>query len=337
MSSRIRVRSPLLLLALAALLLAAQSLTPVTLRAAAPTLLFDDEFDGSTLNGNKWVPTYWWGDNGCTIDTNNELEWYLPDDALVTAGLLRLRAEKRTVKASNGKTYNYTSGVVTTGRSSSSLGTPPKFEFQYGYTEIRAKMPKGKGLWPAFWLLSCDQNWPPEIDVMEIIADQPNVDNMTLHYLTGGGSEASSGGEWAGPDFSAGWHTFGLDWQPNAVIWYVDGVERRRDTDPTHIPAESMYLLLNLAVGGDWPGAPDAATVFPAYYDIDYVRVWSGRPADSGGSPTPTVTATPTRSATPVPTATATPTRSATPAPTATRSAPPGNRRVYLPLIPSHG
>jgi beta-glucanase (GH16 family) len=321
------MKLPLLMLLLAVMSLFLQALVPATLEAqppsAAPSLIFDDEFDGSTLNANKWVPTYWWGDNGCTIATNNELEWYLPDDVLVTNGTLRLRAQKRTVIGSDGKTYHYTSGVVTTGRASSSLPTPTKFEFKYGYTEVRAWVPKGKGLWPAFWLLSSDQDWPPEIDVTEIIGDQPNITNMTIHYLTGGGTEASSGGEWAGPDFSAGWHTFGMDWQPGAVIWYVDGVERRRDTTVSHIPAESMYLLLNLAVGGDWPGAPDASTVFPAYFDVDYVRVWNSRPTDgSVGTPVATRAATPTA------------TRSATPTATATRRAPtPGNHRTYLPNI----
>ncbi len=89
-----------------------------------------------------------------------------------------------------------------------------------------------------------------------------------------------------------------MDWQPSAIVWYVDGVEHYRYTNASHIPAENMYLLLNLAVGGDWPGTPNSSTVFPAVFEVDYARVWSSRPADGGVVPTataiPRVTATPT-------------------------------------------
>jgi beta-glucanase (GH16 family) len=331
--------SSLWTLALMALLLAGQGLFPANLQAqppaAAPTLLFDDEFDGSSLDAAKWVPTYWWGS---TIDTNNELEWYTPNNVSVSNGTLKLTALKQTVSG-GGSTYNYTSGVITTGRNSSNVSAPTKFEFQYGYAEMRAKVPKGKGLWPAFWTLSCDQNWPPEIDITEIIGDAITNNNMTLHYSNSDGSEASSGGEWLGPDFSAGWHTYGVDWQPNAIVWYVDGVEHYRYSGAANIPAEKMYLLLNLAVGGDWPGSPDSSTVFPATFEVDYVRVWNSRPTDSGT--TPTVTATPTRTLTATPTRTATPTQTrpaTTATPTHTSTATPtraaaGNRKTYLPFI----
>jgi beta-glucanase (GH16 family) len=359
MASKSKIRPSLWMLALIALLLALQGLAPANLHAqppaAAPTLLFDDEFDGSTLDANKWVPTYWFGN---TIDTNNELEWYLPNNVSVSNGTLKLTALKQTVNG-GGKTYNYTSGVITTGRNSSDVSKAPKFEFQYGYAEMRAKVPKGKGLWPAFWTLSCDQNWPPEIDVTEIIGDQPTVNNMTLHYSNSDGSDASSGGEWSGPDLSAGWHTYGVDWEPSAIVWYVDGVEHYRYSTAANIPAEKMYLLLNMAIGGDWPGSPDGSTVFPATFEVDYVHVWSSRPTGSATPPAatatptrtptrPAATATPTRTLVP-PTATATPTRTPTrpaatatptrtptrPAATATPPRTPGprNRRSYLPFV----
>jgi hypothetical protein len=98
---------------------------------------------------------------------------------------------------------------------------------------------------------------------------------MHFHHLTEDGSRKSYGETWTGPDFSADWHTFAVDWRPDAVVWYVDGKERWRYTDPAHIPTKPMYLILNLAVGGAWPGSPDASTSFPSYFDIDYVRVWS--------------------------------------------------------------
>ena len=258
--------------------------TPVpsaTATQPARTLLFADEFDGASLDGNKWSTCYWWSapDNGCTIGSNAELEWYQPSGALVSDGTLKLRAERRTVVAQpSGKTYDYTSGMVTTGGIEHVRA--PQFAFTYGYAEARVKVPAGRGLWPAFWLLPKDglpnssPDSRPEIDVVEIIGDKPAEANFNFHYRTASGATGDRGSEWVGPDFSAGWHTFAIDWHPGAIVWYVDGVERWRFADAANVPAEPMYLLLNLAVGGTWPGSPDASTAFPADYQVDYVRVW---------------------------------------------------------------
>jgi beta-glucanase (GH16 family) len=243
--------------------------------------LFSDDFDGAALDETKWHTHYWWADDqdGCSIVPNGELEWYLPDDVLVENGFLRLRAQERTVTNSEGVTYNYTSGMVATGRECWADPEPEKFAFQYGYAEMRGRVPSGQGLWPAFWLLPGSQEWPPEIDVLEILGHEPETVYMTVHYLNDSGEHQPSGWYYTGPDFSAGWHTFGMEWRPDAIIWYIDGVERRRYTDPAFIPHEPMYLILNLAVGGDWPGPPDDSTVFPSYFEVDWVKVWS--PASS--------------------------------------------------------
>ena len=107
---------------------------------------------------------------------------------------------------------------------------------------------------------------------MEIIGQEPDTLHMHVHFLDSDGNLVSEGSDWIGPDFSADWHTFAVDWQPDVIIWYVDGIERWRYTG--NIQARPMYLLANLAVGGDWPGAPDDSTPFPSYYEIDYIRVW---------------------------------------------------------------
>jgi beta-glucanase (GH16 family) len=112
---------------------------------------------------------------------------------------------------------------------------------------------------------------------MEILGESTNVNRMHFHYAGPGGTEEDSGFDWWGPDFPARWHTFAVDWKPDAIVWYVDGVERRRFTDASVIPNEPMYLLLSLAVGGDWPGPPDSTTPFPSSMKIDYVRVWQQR------------------------------------------------------------
>ncbi|HEY3993382.1 MAG TPA: glycoside hydrolase family 16 protein [Ktedonobacteraceae bacterium] len=238
-------------------------------------MIFHDEFDGNSLDTSKWTTCYFnfkVGNNGCDHD-QNERELYQPDNVSVSNGILTLSAEKKTVNAANGQTYDYTSGMITTGPTSGSSNNT-RFSFKYGYMEMRAKVPSGQGLWPAFWTLPTNLSWPPEIDVFEILGNAPNVINMHYHYPDGTDGGGDTGTSWTGPDFSAGWHTYAVDWEPNAITWYVDGIKRRTYTDASEITSKQMYLLANLAVGGDWPGDPDASTHFPALYQIDYIRVW---------------------------------------------------------------
>ncbi len=247
--------------------------TPIG-QSGAWHLIFSDEFNAPAFDPARWTTCYWWNKRGCTIVTNQEMEWYQPGQVQVVDGMLQLRADHGLVVASNGHTYRYLSGMISSGRATSDTSHPARFAFTYGFAEMRAKIPAGQGLWPAFWLLPADHNSRPEIDVMEITGDAPHTVHLRFHYLTASGEREDIGGEWTGPDFSADWHTFAIAWTQEALIWYVDGVERWRFTDRAAIPAEPMYLLANLAVGGDWPGAPDAATKFPADYQIDYIRVW---------------------------------------------------------------
>lgn len=235
-------------------------------------LIFQDEFNANTLDQTHWTICYWWNDNGCTNNGNHESEWYTPDNVLLQDGFLRLRASKQSVEASDGKTYPYTSGIVTTGPATST--GQPGFDFQTGYAEIRARLPHGTGLWPAFWLLPTNTSVKREIDVMELLGDTPKTVRMHIHYFNTRGVEFGPGTSWTGPDFSADWHVFAIDWRSDRIIWLVDGVERWRYTNVRYVPATPMYLLLNLAVGGDWPGPPNSHTVFPSYFDIDYIRVW---------------------------------------------------------------
>lgn len=238
-------------------------------------LVFADEFDGGVLGTSKWNTCYpWVEDGGCTNSGNHEQEWYQPDDVLVENGNLRLRAQDRSVKEG----FPYTSGMVTTHK---------KFSFQYGYVEARFKVPAGQGMWPALWLLPENERWPPEIDIHEVLGHQPSTIHTTLHYTTDGANHYSSGSSWKGPDFSFEYHTVGLLWEPHLIAWTIDGIERYAVT--ANIPQEPFYLLANLAVGGDWPGSPNTATVFPAYYDIDYIRVYENASyMELAAGPTPT-------------------------------------------------
>jgi beta-glucanase (GH16 family) len=238
------------------------------------SLVFHDEFNGDHLDTSLWVTCYWWDKDGCTNLGNRELEWYQPGNVIVQNGVLKLEARKESIRASDGRTYPYTSGMVTTGRSVYEQSGRLGFAFQYGYVEVRARIPKGKGLWPAIWLLPTTHESRPEIDIMEVLGHETTVVHMNMHYQRPGGGRGRTAGSWTTWDLSTSWHTYAVEWRPDAVIWYIDGKPRRAVTDTSIIPATPMYLILNLAVGGNWPGAPNDATPFPSSFQIDYVRIW---------------------------------------------------------------
>ena len=227
------------------------------------TMLWHDEFDGSALDP-VWRTTQYW-DNTRTIVGQGELEAYDASAVSVGGGMLSLTARKEEKYAGTP----YVSGLVQTGGYDGVSGEPT-FNFKYGYMEVRAKIPKGQGIWPAIWMMPASYNdGNGELDVLEVIGSEPNVANFSLHRSGGHNTDT-----WTGPDFSQDFHTYGVDWQPDHVSWYVDGVERARMTDPALICPEASYPILNVAVGGDWPGAPDSTTAFPATMQVDYVRVW---------------------------------------------------------------
>jgi beta-glucanase (GH16 family) len=236
--------------------------------------IFADSFTGTRLDRNKWTTCYWWDEGGCTNLGNRELQWYQPGNVTVVDGHVRLRAQRQRVVGINDTAFPYTSGMITTGPARYRAPEGAKFDFQYGYAEMRAWVPRGKGLWPAFWLLPSSYNSTPEIDVMEVLGQAPHVLQMHFHYRDKNRSLFSVGNGATVGDLSTGWHIYGVDWQPDRIIWYLDGKEQWRYENKAAIPREPMYLLVNLAVGGEWPGAPNNATQFPADYLIDYVRVW---------------------------------------------------------------
>lgn len=257
---------------------------PVTTTTALPPpiadpalrLVFADEFDGEALDRTKWETCYPYGEVSCTNAGNNELQLYVPDGVSVRDGKLRLTASEpaRPVANERGQSFQYMSGMVTTGPEATNGDSPPKFKFQYGYAEARVKVPKGKGLWPAFWLLPTEDPWPPEIDILEVLGDDVATAHFALHWEKATDKTDDDQKQFSADDvdLSADFHTFGADWQPDSVTWYRDGVEVASYTE--HIPQEPMYALLNLAVGGTFPGDPNASTPFPSTYEVDWVRIW---------------------------------------------------------------
>jgi beta-glucanase (GH16 family) len=142
--------------------------------------------------------------------------------------------------------------------------------FTYGRFEVRAKLPTGQGMWPAHWLWS--HHTAPEIDIMEMLGDNPRKIYMTYHYGNARGTRRSTSSSLYGPDRSKGYHRYALEWYPGECRWFVDDVEVYRT--PMIQPAEPLALVIDTFVGGNWPGAPDETTTFPQYHDVDYARVW---------------------------------------------------------------
>ncbi len=221
-------------------------------------LIFDDEFNGSSLDQTKWNVR-----DEASVG-NHELEYYTPDDVSVSGGALVLKSEHRSY---GGR--QYTSGAVDT------LG---KFSFTYGKVVIRAKMPQGgQGIWPALWLVDNSTGTQPnEIDILEQ-KNQSNIARMFAHYGPKQGVDLIhyfACSPYSNPDFSASYHVFSVEWGPRGnITWSIDGEQRCHQTIPGYFD-KPMHIILNTAVGGDWPGNPDASTPFPQYFFIDYVRVY---------------------------------------------------------------
>ena len=194
----------------------------------------------------------------------DEIEQYIDcamgefDPFSVDEGVLEITAQPTSIGVGTGvESYPYVSGLIS---------TQPSFSQTYGYFEMRAELPQGKGLWPAFWMLPKDDSWPPELDVVESIGDPSHV------YMTAHSSHGKSFGAEARITPYA-FHTFAVSWDPRDLIWYIDGGEAGRVPTPEDMH-KPMYMLANLAVGGNWPGAPDASTRYPAKLMIDYIRAY---------------------------------------------------------------
>jgi hypothetical protein len=156
----------------------------------------------------------------------------------------------------------YTSGRIETGG---------KFSQAFGRFEVRAKLPKTQGLWPAHWLLPSSNAWPPEIDIMEYLGHDVNTVYFTNHWGTSASPQHQTS-FFDGTDFSAGFHDYAVDWFPDRMDFFVDGVKRATHT--SNVPQTPFFFILNTAVGGLWPGYPDATTVFPQLHEVEWVRVY---------------------------------------------------------------
>jgi len=238
---------------------------------AGYTLAWSDEFTAAALNQNFW--NYELGD-GCPNVCgwgNNELQWYTAGDNLYMQDgmmIIEARAESR-----GGK--NYTSTRIT---------TQNKKTFTFGRVDIRAKVPKGKGIWPAAWMLGSSistVSWPKcgEIDILEVLGQEPNKVYQTLHYGPGPGSLQKSRSKISTSAYSDGFHLYSLLWEQDKIQLLVDNEQllefTKAEIGGTAYPFnDPFFFIFNIAVGGNWPGSPDASTQFPAWMMVDYVRVF---------------------------------------------------------------
>jgi beta-glucanase (GH16 family) len=239
---------------------------------------FDDEFD-RPLDKAVWTPK---GLSNVTVEkrtlpSNGELELYVDPQ-------FQGRAPKplglETVRTRNGKLeitavptppalkeavwgYPYLSGEITTQSS---------FSQTYGYYEIRAKIPKGKGYWPGFWMLLEQGGWPPEIDILEALGREPNVLYTSVHSPDPKGQKINIKRNITA-DLSAAYHIYGMRWDAKLIRFYLDNREIYWAPTPKELH-QPCFLLLNLAVGGGWAQTPDNTTKFPGTYFVDWVRVY---------------------------------------------------------------
>lgn len=232
--------------------------------------VFSDDFSGPTLNGADWTTCYDWNKGGCTNAGNHEQEWYRPSQVSQADGALTLTADRRTTQGSDGNGYPWASGMVSTGRDSWN-GTP-RHAFTYGYYAAAIQAPRdAAGFFPAFWLIpAASHGTPPELDVAEFINSNQHVD-MNLHWRTADGNDVHVGQTSSPADFAAGYHVFAMDWEPDAVTWYIDGVQRFQVTRTSDIPKVAMELVINLAVGFQESPPP---SVDSARLHVDWVEVW---------------------------------------------------------------
>jgi len=241
---------------------------------AAGRMTFDDElttFVSSPDGSTGWMTTFpYGGESARTLPGNHEAEYYSDSSVgvnpfSVTNGVLSIVAAPA-APGSNPYNLPYTSGLMTTFGSFSQL---------YGVFKVRAKLPAGQGLWPAFWLLPASNIYTSELDVFEVLGQVPT----TLYATTHG----STGGVWSSDfqtlqvaDTSDHFHVYSVDWEPLTTSFSIDGHVIATAMTPGSMNTP-MYMLLNLAVGGagSWPGPPDASTPFPATMFIDWVRAFT--------------------------------------------------------------
>lgn len=236
-------------------------------------LVWADEFDGTSLDTQKWGYEIGTGCPQLCGWGNGELQYYTNEEGNVKLedGNLIITAKEQSIEDSD-----YTSGRILTRDLAS---------FASGRIEASIKLPEGQGLWPAFWMLPQEKvygGWPlsGEIDIMEMLGQEPNVTHGTIHYGGQWPFNMFQGNSYYSPSsLTTGFHTYAVEWNESGIYWYIDDVLYSSKT-PDNLGGmpwrfdQNFYIILNVAVGGYWPGYPDASTQFPQTMEVEFVRVY---------------------------------------------------------------
>lgn len=239
-------------------------------------LVFSDDFDGSQLDSSKWNTAYQWGpdlvindEKQYYVDTQNKPEFGY-DPFQFDGDVLTITADKTPADLlASADDQPYLSGALT---------TAGKFKLTYGYIEARIRLPRGNGVWPAFWMLSSEyEKLKPQLFIMEHDGGRPNSVFLNYNYHDAD-DNLRSPGQWevAVEGLADSFHTVGLEWSPEELLYYIDGVPRYRIIG-SNVSNQDMYLIVNLAMGGVWTGDVGETTVLPAEYKIDYIRAYRRR------------------------------------------------------------
>lgn len=232
------------------------------------SLTWEEDFNGASLNLNNWSYEIGTGSNGWG---NNELQYYREENTSLQDGHLVITAKKESVGSSE-----YTS---------SRLVTMNKHNFRYGRIDVRAALPRGQGIWPAVWMLGTNfpsVGWPAsgEIDIMEMVGGngRENTVHGTVHWQNQG-QHAEFGGSKtrASGTYSDEFHVYSIIWTENQIRWLVNDEQYHAiDTSPDELDEfrKPFFFIVNLAVGGNWPGSPNNSTTFPQHLIVDYIRVF---------------------------------------------------------------
>lgn len=249
---------------------------------------FSEEFEGSDYDHGKLTPCFDWNyDGACTSSFNNGKETYRPEQVQVRGGIAILTAEPLAAPEPNDACFQgictYKAGLLSTARPDVESGQY-LFPFTYGYVESRMKFPGESGFFTAFWMVPADPsfNYRSEIDIMEVLGGQPETINMNYSY--NGRTESYSVN--AGPedngacgvrDYSDEWVRYGVDWQPDYIAWYINGVECGRFTDSGRIENGPMQLILHMMIDNDWEREADSILTDQTRVgrlEVDYIRVY---------------------------------------------------------------
>jgi beta-glucanase (GH16 family) len=256
------------------------------------TLGFDVKFSGTSLDTTKLTPCFDWNYGECTSSFNEGKEHYLPSQVQLSNGVAHLVAEPLNPPYRDSACYNgactYKSGLLSTARPDQS--SPYLYPFTYGYVESRLKLPTTPGMFTAFWMLPTNPNYQynTEIDILENLGGKPDVIYQSYHYDNRNSSykvndvSHDTNGNCPKLDYSADFHTYAVDWEPDHVAFYIDRIEcgRFTATEPGQIQNEPMQIILSLGVDDSWPRA--ANLVLPSqtvtdHVDVDYLRVWQAK------------------------------------------------------------